>query len=191
MAPSTAFASALGPLHHAHPSTAASHTLFGLFRSSSSSSDSHPSSCSRPTKRTKKASPLPLRISTPVLQSTTNASVCAPAYTAAFEAPRRFRRDEGDFPSSSSSSSSSASSERSASPPPPPYHRASFLDVDVEDDSDDSHLAVTALEDRPLVDAEQVERRMARWDAERRLCQEEEVLKVDGRMDTGLRLLGL
>lgn len=79
----------------------------------------------------------------------------------------------------------------SASPPPPPYHRASFLDVDVEDDSDDSHLAVTALEDRPLVDAEQVERRMARWDAERRLCQEEEVLKVDGRMDTGLRLLGL
>jgi len=186
MASTSLFASPLGPLHLAHPSTASSHTLLGLFRPSCSSA-SKASSSSRPAKRIKSASPS-LKISSPVLQSTTNLSVVAPAYTAAFEAPRSVRRgSESDFPSSASLSDDD--DVRVASPPPP-YHRTSVLSVD--DEVGTMHVvAVEPLEEKALVDEEQVERRMARWDAERRLCRAEQAVERDVRIEGELRRLGL
>ncbi|GAA5833975.1 hypothetical protein JCM9279_004179 [Rhodotorula babjevae] len=188
MASTSLFASPLGPLHHAHPSTASSHTFLGLFRPASSSSSSlKDSSASRPAKRTK-SGPSSFKISAPILQSTTNLSVIAPAYIAAFEAPRSVRRcSEGEFPSSASLPEDD---DVRAASPPPPYHRISTLSVDDEDEATRATV-VEPLEDKALVDEEQVERRMARWDAERRLCRAEQAVERDVRVERELRRLGL
>ncbi|GAA5917199.1 hypothetical protein JCM8208_003324 [Rhodotorula glutinis] len=187
MASTSLFASPLGPLHLAHPSTAASHTLLGLFRPSSSSSTRKDPSSSRPTKRTKVASSS-LKISSPVLQSTTNLSVVAPAYMTAFEAPRPVRRCASeDFPSSASLSDG-GDDDRAASPPPP--YRDSALSVDDEDESVRDHV-VDVVKEKALVDEDQVERRMARWDAERRLCRAEQAVEKDVRFEGELRRMGL
>ncbi|KPV78372.1 uncharacterized protein RHOBADRAFT_40918 [Rhodotorula graminis WP1] len=191
MASTSLFASPLGSSHLAHPSTASSHTLLGLFRPSSSSSSSSrkdPSS-SRPAKRTKVASSS-LKISSPVLQSTTNLSVVAPTYMAAFEAPRSVRRRGSEAFPSSASLSDDDGDDRAASPPPPYRNSALSVDGDGDDDSACS-AAVDILEEKALVDEDQVERRMARWDAERRLCRAEQAVETDVRVDEELRRMGL
>ncbi|GAA6047840.1 hypothetical protein JCM3770_004668 [Rhodotorula araucariae] len=193
MATTSSFASPLGPLHNAHPSCAPAHTLLGLLRTS----DAPRAPSSRAAKRAKKDLG---RISSPVLQSTTNVAVAAPAYIAAFSTPRVFRpRADGmpSSPASRESTTSSSSCERAGSPPPPPPYRSSPL-LDVGDDEDGGVLgdplplaAVTALRERTLVDAEQVERRMQQWDAEQRLCMADKAVAVDGLMDDELQRLGL
>ncbi|GAA5995123.1 uncharacterized protein JCM10292_004551 [Rhodotorula paludigena] len=179
MACTSPFSSPLGPLHHADPGTASSHNIFALFRTSSSSSSKEAKAAPRPAKRNKKE----LLISSPVLQSTTNLSVAAPSYTdatQAFSAPRPFRSSADHFPLDSEDP-------RCASPPPPYRFSASSVDLTRRD----SFLSSVPPIDMALVPGEEVEKRLQRWDTERQLCQQRELIEVDARMAHALEQIGL
>lgn len=179
MACTSPFSSPLGPLHHADPATASSHNIFALFRTSSSSSSKEAKAAPRPAKRNKKE----LLISSPVLQSTTNLSVAAPSYTdatQAFNAPRPLRSSADQFPLDSEDP-------RCASPPPP-YR---FSAPSINPTRRDSILSSVPPIDMALVPGEEVEKRLQRWDTERQLCQQRELIEVDARMARELEQMGL
>ncbi|GAA5826965.1 hypothetical protein JCM11251_002181 [Rhodosporidiobolus azoricus] len=183
------FSSPLGALHHAHPSTATSHTPFsGLFTKKTSASSPSPSSKKRSSTSIEKKT---LQISRPVLISTSNGGLPAatPLYPSVI-APPPFSSASSHVCTFSASSlmstGSSASSSRSSSPPPPYSHsnRDSFLNFDAdEDEPSDSAPVVAPLVEKALVDTDVVEARMHSWDVER-LQQE------DARLVSELRRLG-
>ncbi|BGP12667.1 hypothetical protein JCM10213_008804 [Rhodosporidiobolus nylandii] len=165
MASTSAFSSPLGPLHHAHPSTAPAHTLSlpSLFRSTKKSDSS---SSSRSAKHTKK-----LHISSPVLISTSNGGLpdSTPVYTLSAPASSRY------------------------SSPPPPYSRSSFPNLDDENDIPEVVEAdepITALQEKQLLAKEVVEARMQSLDGERREQQARELASVDVAIARELKKLG-
>ncbi|GAA5891111.1 hypothetical protein JCM6882_006423 [Rhodosporidiobolus microsporus] len=186
-----AFASPFGALHHAHPSTASSHTPFSsLFskKTSSTSSSSKRSSTSASSSSSSGAKKPALQISYPVLQSTSNRDLPAatPLYSAA--PPASFSATHHSRSSSLSSTSSSATSSRSTSPPPPYRSRASFLDLEDDFPADvdgevDAHPVLPSLDEKALVDMEVVEARMHSWDVER-------LQQADARLVSELRRMG-
>ncbi|GAA5920504.1 hypothetical protein JCM5296_000266 [Sporobolomyces johnsonii] len=161
----TAFASPLGPVHMAHPSTASSSTILSLFRSAKPKASTSSSSSTK----TKKASK-----PSPKLRGA-SADLPPPAY----------------FPRETSSSTGTCHALRSTSPPP---SYQSFLDLS-DDDSDDEEqeqgTALPAVAEKKLVSQLTVEERMRGWDEERRERRAANVVVQDVRMDQELRKLGL
>ncbi|ORY56195.1 hypothetical protein BCR35DRAFT_335498 [Leucosporidium creatinivorum] len=170
MASTTPFASPLGPLHFAPPSTMSCYSLTSLFRTPKASISRVPSPPSAPKRRKDKRSSkgkATLEISSPIKGTSfiTYEDYCRGSAT-----------------------------ELSSPPPPPPYRLRAESTMGTEEDleyAEDAEEEVEQLEEKEKLSIEEMQQRLEQWEQERMETKRASAIKQDRRMGDELRALGL